>query len=655
MEEQANHLNVPSSLSSRSAAQRSFSRMKWPLGRWVVIIFLSLLLAESSISAPANWVQMNDDGFFGYPPTDTPTELFVFGSNLYAYDDHGLYQMQLSPCLEWSQLTVPIPPGSWVFRPVENVLYLNGGGGQLWTIGLGQAFSSSNWKLVTFNGPPIGASVVPMTLFNGWLYAAVYQAGLDTFDIWRSQDNGLQSMTWTKVVSNGFGDPENHALGFITVYKGKLLAATTATRSSSFGDPGGFGAGIEVWESASGDSGSWTQVNEDGFGTEITQVGAGASFRTNQDVGGFAVYNGQLYVGTKSHYGAEVWCYDGSGPGGWTEITPPWAGPSPTMSLPGRNMAMVAFQSDLYLAEGYSTGNLARYDGTEWTVVVPGPNPFDPTNGGLGSMAALGGNLYVATIHAPYSGGPVRGDQVYGYPYSTRPATCTKPKLPDLLFDPPKVRWLLTDHKVEVRSVLLNSGSASVGDYKIGYFLDGELIFEEKGPDLEPGEEIEQFFSYDVGMGVHEITLVIDTENQVDEAEEGNNEYAFTFEVGEREISPGVEDLWLEVEATRRCLPSGVTHELYVRWSAGEIPYEDLWLEVSYPDRPPETIDLWAPVGMTLIDLQLPDGGDVALTLNARMPFFDESTSVYVTLPPCTETLVGPRGGMGIAGGTGMG
>jgi hypothetical protein len=77
---------------------------------------------------------------------------------------------------------------------------------------------------------------------------------------------------------------------------------------------------------------------------------------------------------------------------------------------------MIVFQGNLYLAEGFPKANVSKYDGTNWSVVVPGPTPFDPLNGGLVSLAIFKDKLYVGTVRGPYMGS-TQGDQVWGYPY----------------------------------------------------------------------------------------------------------------------------------------------------------------------------------------------------------------------------------------------
>jgi len=197
-------------------------------------------------------------------------------------------------------------------------------------------------------------------------------------------------MHWERVVQAGFGDPQNHDLAFITAFSGKLIAAT-CTRGPIFGAPSGFGSGVEVWESATGDPGTWVQINLDGFGEEAYIPSVSKKVRINQDIGAFAIYKGALYVGTMAHFGAQVWRYQGGGAAGWTEVTPPWGGPGLLASDPKLRMlranAMAVFDGYLYLGEGFPSGNLSRYDGNTWTKVAAGPHPFDPQNRGINSLA----------------------------------------------------------------------------------------------------------------------------------------------------------------------------------------------------------------------------------------------------------------------------
>ena len=63
-------------------------------------------------------------------------------------------------------------------------------------------------------------------------------------------------MTWSKVVEKGFGDYQNHALGYMGTFNAKLMAITTLTHDGFFGDTERYLDGIEVWQSSTGNLGN---------------------------------------------------------------------------------------------------------------------------------------------------------------------------------------------------------------------------------------------------------------------------------------------------------------------------------------------------------------------------------------------------------------
>lgn len=340
----------------------------------------------------SNWIRVDEEGMLEQG-SQSFVELQAFGSDLYAQAENGLFKFRSNPCLEWTKQTISLK-------------------------------DLSPFKSADLSQFPSGTTVKPILLFNGQLYAEVYAAGSTTFDIWRSPDFGKTSMIWNKVVSNGFGDPLNHKLGLLIEYNKKLVAVTTNTRtnpSASFGDEDFYGTGIEVWESPTGDDGSWYQINKDGFGTELTGFG-GKTFRTNQDLGAGAIYKSYLYIGTKAHYGGQVWRYDGTGLNGWKDTTPNTMGVG---KGPSRAMSMVVYQNFLYLGEGYPTGNLDKFDGSNWEIVIPS-DPFAPTNVGIASLAIVDEKLYASTLGDPfYQNVGYYFSQVWGYPFLFKPATCS--------------------------------------------------------------------------------------------------------------------------------------------------------------------------------------------------------------------------------------
>jgi uncharacterized repeat protein (TIGR01451 family) len=414
----------------------------------------------------SNWSQVNQNGFVaGQTATSEGSKLFVFDSKLYAYNEFGLFRMDDPGTKVWTGVTPPAQPGGPGATPLKfialgNYLYAYDSG-QLWWIAQGQDLTGSNWHLVTSTGLPGGASPKPFVVFSSKIYGVYLTTSSGPFEIWRSGDIGAANATWERVVQNSFGDPtSNTGVDVMIVFNGKIVAGTDTLGPGSFGDPANFGQGVEVWESASGDSGSWSQVNVDGFGTMYPSPPCYSptlcTFPIHQVIGSAAVYQapgqGQpyLYIGTKSHFGAEVWRYNGNGnpATGWTNVTQPWMGPCQIGCGPGRNEAMAVFQNALWVAEGYPTADLDTFDGTNWSIEVTGPNPFDTHNGGLMSLALFQSGLFVGTLHdfGDYS----QGDQVWRYLYSPAVVTASKTILT------PSYR-LLPNYPIQYQVVLTNT------------------------------------------------------------------------------------------------------------------------------------------------------------------------------------------------------
>lgn len=401
---------------------------------WCVIFYFATNLS----AAPADWIR-TEDGLQAPTTTFSPA-LLQFGSDIYCHAEDGLYvQLYNQPCLGWSKVWTPTTP-SPSFIPLGDYLFLCDGV-KLWWIAKGAAFIPENWNEVISSGIPTGSTIGSWVhvIFNGYLYADVTYSsgGSTTFDIYRTSDIGSTTMTWTKVVSQGFGDPQNHWLGYLGVFKSKLIAISTFTHDAGFGGTDWYLDGIEVWESETGALGSWTQINKDGFGTEVTKP-SGRVIRANCILGAAREYNGYFYVGTMSHFGAEIWRYDGTGLGGWTDVTPPTLGFN-FGSGPGRVKDMDIFNNKLYVTEGVSTANLIYYNGSSWTIVEAGPNPFDPANKGLEHMEVLpsraspsgetGDKLFILTYTSS-------GYQIWSYQFATQPLTCASLKKVTVTVEP---------------------------------------------------------------------------------------------------------------------------------------------------------------------------------------------------------------------------
>jgi hypothetical protein len=393
------------------------------------LAFLFIAGNQAWSVVPTNWYRVNYNGFIsGYGPSNG-VYLFVFEKNMYAYNDDGVFLLKDPIVKDWAQLNLPDPPSGPgdtpdLFMAFGDYLYAYNNA-KLWWIQKGKDLASSNWNAVTSIGLPSGESPYPKVMFNNHIYGIYWNTSSNTFEIWRTGNIGTTTATWQRVVMNSFGDTTNNQWVDIMIEYNNRIYAGVNTLKGTFGDARDYGTGVEIWESTTGNAGSWSQVNVDGFGVIFQGcINPGTQFEVcdfpiHQVLGSAAVYKPPgatqeyLYIGTKTHYGAEIWRYDGTGTSGWQNVTPSWAGPGWGSSA-GRNEAMVVFQGNLYLAEGFPTANLARYNGTSWTIVAAGPNPFESDNIRLESLAVHNNRLYV-TARANTMG--IRGDQVWGYPF----------------------------------------------------------------------------------------------------------------------------------------------------------------------------------------------------------------------------------------------
>ena len=396
------------------------------------LIVISIFSLSHAGAPPPGWRQVNRDGFIsGFGPNNE-TDLFVFNEELYAFNGNGLFRMNNPLTRNWTKLSLPYPPFARGQLPSQ--LIVLGGflyasyNGELWLLQDGNDPAGPDWHKL-YIAPD---SLTLKTIFADMIYG-VKQIS-QGFEIWRAPlgvyDNTLWER-WERVVDNSFGDTANNtSVDIMIVYNGDIYAGV-GTLDGFFGDPRSYGTGVEIWESSTGSLNTWSQVNVDGFGTLFQGcINPGPMhvcyFAIHQVIGSAAVYRAgrgatpYLYIGTKSHYGAEIWRYNGvGGVNGWTNVTPSWAGPGFTSS-PGRNEDLGIFSGGLYLAEGFPTANLAKYDGTNWSIVVAGPevsglpHTFSPRITRLHSLAVYKDKIYVSAAGNIYD---TLGDQVWGYPF----------------------------------------------------------------------------------------------------------------------------------------------------------------------------------------------------------------------------------------------
>lgn len=208
--------------------------------------------------------------------------------------------------------------------------------------------------------------------------------------------------------------------------------------------------------------------------------------------------------------------------------------------------------------------------------------------------------------------------------------------LPDLRWEPqpPPDTWQPSGYSFELPGVLKNGGDLPVeGEYSLAYYLDDELVYTEPGPMLEPGEEAEIAFAYDITPGVHELVVVADVEGQIEELNEDNNTFSLLLSVfageGAAELS---EEPQFEVEAIPVCAP-GISHQLQVRWSTPG--FDQPVLEIAFPNGKQVSYELSGPVGETIVPIDLPEGGNLTVTIHLEAPGRSSSISGSVSIPPC--------------------
>lgn len=270
---------------------------------------------------------------------------------------------------------------------------------------------------------PSNATINPTPLCSfkgqvyGWYWARDHIEQIEGSNICRSSDVGKTEMKWDLVAEFSFGHHEKISTpafmlaGIIAwqpwLRNDRIWIGTNTRTTGSFGAVATYKSdGVEVWESSTGDRGSWSRINHPGFGTET--IVSGNTIRTNQEIHSATIAfdgNGEfLLVGTATHFppGGQIWRYDGTGVTGWQNMTPWWTYSNPVSPFTKRFQGLVSWDR-LYAAEGSPSGNLGSYDyiTNKWTMIVEGPRPFGPEEGGISSLVAgPGDNLYALTTPA---------------------------------------------------------------------------------------------------------------------------------------------------------------------------------------------------------------------------------------------------------------
>ncbi len=296
-----------------------------------VILLVSALLALASVAGASGqaWVQSNVSGF-GTAANNTISALAVLQGQLYA--------------------------ATW-----------NDEGAQVW-----RTTDGRNWLPFTPDFPAGTDGVYDAEMFKDKLYIGTYHEGGG--EIWRTD-----GAAWEVVATAGLGDSNNIVCAAFAASADHLYVAT-----------GNMKTGIEVWRSASGNAGSWQQVNSDGFGAgpswpdatmgvfkgyiyvtaddqdnpraELYRSSNGTSWQPvftdglgnadNTNVAAITEFNGYLYIGLRNtKTGGEVWrSSDGMS---WTPVVTGGLGDVGN----ARPYGLIGFRNELYLMIGnFGTG-----------------------------------------------------------------------------------------------------------------------------------------------------------------------------------------------------------------------------------------------------------------------------------------------------------
>ena len=282
----------------------------------------------ASTVVPA-WEQVNLNGF-GTANADEVSALGVFSGFLYA--------------------------GTW--NPLDGARILRSQNGSAWT-----AITEPGFGIAHDIAPP---AILDLTTFNGRLYASTGR-GDGPGQVWRT----LNGVNWAPMVISGFSDPDNVDVTVLIEYNSMLFAGVTNVVT-----------GAQIWQSSSGDSGTWTQV------APATPDDAAAT------VTGMAVFDGGLYAAVEFETGAPAQIWRSFG-GAWSTVVSDGFGETLTSLVGG----MTTFGGKLYVGAGNTADGAQVWrsaDGEIWEQVND-PAFGDANNLRVESVFVFENSLYAST------------------------------------------------------------------------------------------------------------------------------------------------------------------------------------------------------------------------------------------------------------------
>jgi hypothetical protein len=329
------------------------------------------------------WQQANINGF-GDRHNFGVMALEVFSGTLYAgaYNgDNGGSIWRSTDANTWTQVTQPgfgsaytnTNPAIVDMVVFNGQLYAStgwGDSGQLW-----RSPNGTTWNQVVGDGfgDANNSSIEAMAVYSGTVYVGTGNANRGS-QIWRSSSG--DNLSWTNVVTNGLGCGDCHNVAGLIVFNGSLYAAVEGRT-----DPP---TGIQIWRTTNGSD--WSQVGATGFGST-----------DNYQTGGFAIFNGYLYVGTRNDAtGGQLWrSNDGTA---WSHV--------PVDGFGDLNNTKIEspFVNNGYLYAGTQNGVTGieiwrSADGLTWSQI--NPDGFGDSNNTdttwSSSTASFNGSLFIGT------------------------------------------------------------------------------------------------------------------------------------------------------------------------------------------------------------------------------------------------------------------
>jgi hypothetical protein len=349
----------------------------------VLALGLGTALIIEAQGAPPNWAQVNTNGF-GSAGNAGIFALTSFNEQLYAgtVNNNGA-QLWRRAGVSWS----PVITNGFGNASTSVIFALTPFHGQLYagtsdSVNGGEIWRSSNglsWTRVVSSGlgePAVNAETFGFAVLSDTLYAGtVTYSSTRGAEIWRTSDG----LSWTRAVTNGFGDISNTSMNTFEVFDSYLYAGT--------GNP----TGAELWRSSGA---GWNPVETDGFGNE-----------NNKAISALAVFKGTLYAGTRNPtQGGELW--RSSNGLDWTAVFTGGLGSAAN----GRLYGLIAFDDRLFMMfANFATGAEVwqSADGSAWERLVDGgwgdrntqyANYFDK------AAAVLNNGLYIGTINSATGG-----------------------------------------------------------------------------------------------------------------------------------------------------------------------------------------------------------------------------------------------------------